>query len=358
MKFLFIEPFFGGSHREFARGLVSSSVHHIDLITLPARFWKWRMRGASLYLIKKIESLECYDGLICTNLMSLADFKALSGKFFPPAVVYFHENQITYPLASGEHRDFQFGFTDITTALAADRVIFNSKTHFNAFFSKLPAFLKMMPEFLPVWVTEEIRAKSTVIYPGCMFDAEPDFSLKNDLPPLIIWNHRWEFDKNPSSFFSALDALLEKGLDFRLALVGENFQKVPKDFLAAKEKYKGKIIQYGFIESREKYFNLLARGAVVISTANQENFGMSIVEAVRYGCIPLLPDRLSYPEIIPDSFHKDFLYKSQEELMEKLISVIINYPCFQDHMKSLSNKMDSFAWENIIDEYDTELENL
>jgi hypothetical protein len=36
--FLFLEPFFGGFHREFARGLVAHSRHQIDLLTLPARF--------------------------------------------------------------------------------------------------------------------------------------------------------------------------------------------------------------------------------------------------------------------------------------------------------------------------------
>jgi hypothetical protein len=134
LKFLFLEPFFGGSHREFANGLIAHTHHSIDLLTLPARFWKWRMRGAALYFIKKIRSLDRYDGLITTNLMSLSDFKALSKNDCPPALVYFHENQLTYPLAPGEQMDYQFGFTDITTALAADRILFNSRTHRDAFF--------------------------------------------------------------------------------------------------------------------------------------------------------------------------------------------------------------------------------
>ena len=133
LKFLFLEAFFGGSHREFAEGLISHSRYRIDLVTLPARFWKWRMRGAALYFVKKVSSLDKYHGLITTDLMSLADFKALSNGICPPALVYFHENQFTYPLAPGERMDYQFGFTDITTALASDRVIFNSQTHRDAF---------------------------------------------------------------------------------------------------------------------------------------------------------------------------------------------------------------------------------
>jgi hypothetical protein len=52
MKFLFLEPFYGGSHRDFADGWIKHSRHRFDLFTLPARFWKWRMRGAALYLFR------------------------------------------------------------------------------------------------------------------------------------------------------------------------------------------------------------------------------------------------------------------------------------------------------------------
>ena len=170
------------------------------------------MRGAALYFAKKIPSLESYDALITTDLMSLSDYKTLSPGVCPPALVYFHENQLTYPLAPGERMDYQFGFTDITTALAADSVLFNSRTHCDAFFSHLPGFLKMMPEYRPNWVVDQIRSKADVLYPGCRFPANGlgGADTPGEVPPLIIWNHRWEFDKNPDDFFSALDAVLGK----------------------------------------------------------------------------------------------------------------------------------------------------
>jgi glycosyltransferase involved in cell wall biosynthesis len=320
------------------------------------------MRGAALYFVNRIHSLKDYDGLITTDLMSLSDFKALCGPSCPPSLVYFHENQLTYPLAPGESMDFQFGFTDITTALAADRVLFNSQTHFDAFFSRLPDFLNMMPEYQPKWVVEAIRNKAGVLYPGCHFPATSEglaCSLAQaDLPPLIIWNHRWEFDKKPGDFFEALDAILERGLDFRLALLGENFQVVPKEFIAARERYRHRIVCYGHEASREKYREWLMQGSIVISTAKQENFGISVVEAIRYGCVPLLPDRLSYPEIIPKAFHSDFLYQNQAELIEKLCFLISNYFQFQIKRQNLSQAMACFAWENMIDQYDEMLEKL
>jgi glycosyltransferase involved in cell wall biosynthesis len=360
LKFLFLEPFFGGSHREFARGLVSHSQHCIDLVTLPARFWKWRMRGAALYFINKIPSLKSYNGLLTTGLMSLSDFKALSNDTCPPVLTYFHETQLTYPLAPGEQMDYQFGFTDITTALAADRVLFNSRTHSEAFFSQFPGFLKKMPEYRPIWLVEKIRARAGILYPGCRFPADgiPDADSPREFPLLIIWNHRWEFDKNPDDFFQALDAVLADGVEFRLALLGENYQAIPNAFVSARQRYGRRIVQYGYVKSREEYIEWLKRGAIVISTAQQENFGVSVVEAIRFGCLPLLPARLVYPEIIPEQFHSLVLYRDIGELVQKLKEMITDFAKFQVLRSKLSAQMAKFSWQNLIDRYDEELERL
>ncbi len=359
MKILFLEPFFGGSHRDFAQGLVAHSRHEIDLITLPSRFWKWRMRGASLHFIKQIPDFKVYDGLITTDLMSLADFKALAGSACPLAMVYFHENQLTYPLAPGETMDVQFGFTDITTCLTADRVLFNSHFHFNAFFAALPEFLNRMPEFRPRWVIEAIRSKSAVCYPGCRFPEKGDLNQKSGAgPPLIIWNHRWEFDKNPEEFFNILDKVLERGLDFRLALLGENFQTMPKAFISARDRYGDRIVQYGYVKFRDEYQQWLSRGDIAISTAAQENFGISVVEAIRYGCIPLLPDRLAYPEVLPEACHEDFLYENESKAVDKLCRMIADPRSFEPAKERLSNHMGRFSWSRMIDKYDLELDTM
>ena len=358
MKFLFLEPFFGGSHQDFARGLVEASSHEIHLATLPARFWKWRMRGAALHFIKKIPDLSQYDGIIATDLLSLSDFKALHPQSVPPCLVYFHENQITYPLAPGESMDFQFGFTDITTGLAADKILFNSQTHFDAFFSAMPGFINMMPEYNPKWVTQTIRDKAGVIPPGCRF-AGGEIPLEDPQePPLVIWNHRWEFDKNPESFFKALYALDEKGVEFSVALMGENFQVQPKEFLKAQERIPHRIAVFGFVESREKYLGWLRKGLVVVSTANQENFGISAVEAMRHGCLPLLPNRLAYPEVLPQEFHGLYLYDSQEDLETKLEAIL---SCPGDYLQDrwrISTAMETHSWEKRVLLFDKELRDL
>jgi glycosyltransferase involved in cell wall biosynthesis len=266
---------------------------------------------------------------------------------------------LTYPLAPGETIDFQFGFTDITTALAAQRVLFNSRTHLEAFFSILPDFLNMMPEFRPEWVCEAIRKKAGMVYPGCQFPAESKpIGKRADSPPIIIWNHRWEFDKNPAEFFTALDSILARDLDFQLALLGENFQTVPKEFISARERYGKRIVHYGYIESRDEYLQWLKRGSMVVSAAVQENFGISVVEASRFGCLPILPKRLSYPEIMPEELHPFILYEGREDLADKIAFFILNHSGLKEMREAVSKSMARYAWENVIGLYDSELEKL
>jgi len=362
-RFLFLEPFYGGSHREFADGWRENSSYDLHLHTLPARFWKWRMRGAALYFARRIKNPGEYCGLIVTDLLSLADLKALWGRACPPTLLYVHENQLTYPLAPGEQLDLHYGFTNVTTALCAERVLFNSDTHYKAFFDELPRFVNRMPEYRPKWVSEEIRKKSTVLYPGCRFSPEEEIDLPEaGEPPLIIWNHRWEFDKNPELFFFVLRQVDETGKEFRLALLGENFQKVPKAFIAARRRFRQSIEQYGYVSPREQYLSWLRRGAIVISTADQENFGISVVEAVRHGCFPLLPRNLSYPELIPEEFHGDVLFGNREQLVQKLSRLLTDLrranPDLLGKIRRLALSMNRFSWHNLIDSYDDELDRL
>ncbi|MGB1289182.1 MAG: glycosyltransferase, partial [Aggregatilineales bacterium] len=124
----------------------------------------------------------------------------------------------------------------------------------------------------------------------------------------VVWNHRWESDKNPQAFFEALYQLQDEGVDFQVILTGENFRKNPTEFEAARERLSGRILQYGFVEDFADYARLLWQADTVISTAEHDFFGMSVVEAIYCGCTPLLANRLNYPYLIPESQHSACLF--------------------------------------------------
>ncbi len=359
MKVLFLESFFGGSHEDFALGFKAHSRHDVTLVTLPARFWKWRMRGAALYFVRQIKSFSGYDAVMATDLLDLTDLKALAGPEFPPVLLYFHENQLSYPLSRGEQRDFHLGFTNIVSACAADQVVFNSRFHQDAFARSADSLIRRMPDSEPSWIMDAVREKTRVIYPGCRFVPGPvDIGPEDPGPPLIIWNHRWEHDKNPEFFFKALLRLKENKIPFSLALLGENFNKVPDIFDQARRQFREEILVYGHVADRRDYLGWLKKGRVVISTAFQENFGISVVEAVRHGCLPLLPRRLSYPEIMPEYSHSRIFYHDLTDLTDRLSQVLLQGSRGLELRRRLAVDMEPFSWEIIVKQYDNLLEKL
>ncbi len=69
---------------------------------------------------------------------------------------------------------------------------------------------------------------------------------------------------------------------------------------------------------KNEYYQLLGKSKVVVSFALQENFGIGINEAVKLGCIPILPNRLVYKEF----YNKEYLYNNFEECIVKVKKAI------------------------------------
>jgi len=95
---------------------------------------------------------------------------------------------------------------------------------------------------------------------------------------------------------------------------------------------------------------MLKRGDIIISTANQENYGISVIEAILAGCFPLLPNRLSYPELIPGQYHSEYLYNGDEDLKKKIKKVLKEKKVYQQCV--LIDKMSELCWTSKIKEYD------
>ena len=60
-----------------------------------------------------------------------------------------------------------------------------------------------------------------------------------------------------------------------------------------------RIDHFGYEQNRRRYWEHLAGADWVLSTAIHEFFGIAVVEALLAGCLPWLPQRLSYPELLP-----------------------------------------------------------
>ncbi len=352
-KVLAVEPFYGGSHQSFIDGLIERSRHEFRLLTLPPYFWKWRMRGAAVTMSRAARESDFEPDLVfSSDMLSLAEFKALYPKAIP-SVLYMHENQLSYPAPEESQRDVHFGFTNLTSCLAADFVVWNSRSHRDSFLEALPGFLSLMPDHAPRGVESIIEIKSRVIYPGVDLESILSVPAEDDGgPPIILWNHRWEFDKDPEQFFKALEEVEKSGHDFRLAILGENFQVKPEAFLAGKERFKDRVVQFGFVKERSEYAAWLRRCRASVSCAIQENFGIAAVEAAAAGAFPIWPDRLSYPELLPPGRRRDHLYSDFPELVLKLKLALDKASPAIPVQDGLTSHMMKFDWSSVIGEYD------
>ena len=319
-----LEPYYGGSHAAFVDVLLARSRHRCTLLKLPARKWKWRMRGAAAWFVRDggawLADRGAIDVILCNDMLSVTDLRGLlpAGLRNVPVVCYFHENQLTYPIPEDQERDYQYGMTNIMSCLAADAVWFNSRFHLEDFLTATGQLLTKMPDYVPQGVIPEIRRKADVFPPPVLVEPITRPPRSPDEPLTILWCHRWEYDKNPEPFFEAMLRLDEAGLAFNLVLLGEQFRTAPPVFAASWDRLRRHIIHAGYLPDRDEYLAMLSRCDVVVSTAIQENFGIGVIEAILAGCQPLLPNRLAYPEIIPPELHEACLYPCEADLLDRL----------------------------------------
>lgn len=326
VKILALNSFHGGSHRAFLQGWIAHSRHQFDLRTMSGHHWKWRMRHSALHLaneLAKETSFGNYDLLFCTDMLNLAEFRGLAPPHLArlPAVVYFHENQLTYPVKQEEERDLHFAYTNFLTAHAAESVWFNSDFHRLEFLNALEEWLPKMPDGRGLkHLLPSIRKKSCVHYPGLTLPKEPPRPRANATKPLhLLWVSRWEHDKGPEIFFAALSLLKQRRVPFRLSLLGESYPQSPTIFDHARSQFSEEITHWGYLPDYSEYQRTLGDADIVVSTARHEFFGIAVLEAVASGCRPLVPHALAYPEVLPPdaSFFHDNHPETIADRLEK-----------------------------------------
>jgi glycosyltransferase involved in cell wall biosynthesis len=219
-----------------------------------------------------------------------------------------------------------------------------------------------MPDHQPFEAIENIRAKSSVYPPGIA-----DFPARRPREPgplRILWAARWEHDKNPEDFFKALEILKAKNVPFRISVIGQSFRDKPAIFDQAHSDFRDHIDLWGYQQSRDDYERALQQADVIVSTANHEFFGIGILEAVAAGAYPLVPNRLSYPEILGLGRLEDagqFFYDGKaRDLADKLqrLAERVEKDALWPATISPATLTDHLRWQNLARRYDKALEQI
>jgi len=342
-RLLVLEPYHGGSHRAVLDCLLPALGWECDLLTLPPRKWKWRMRGAAITFADEARRLDAewraaftdgepgrdgagsrWDAALASTFLNLAEFKGLAADAVAgvPVAVYFHENQLVYPNRHTADWDLQFPLTNVTSALAADECWFNTAWNRDTFLEGIDPFIRQFPDHRPKGLSARIAARSRVLAPP--FDPTPFDAAVPERGGTcrIVWPHRWEHDKEPEAFIAAMQALADEGLEFEVAIAGQEFIETKGELGLAAAGLGDRLVHIGEPDGRDAYARLLASSDVAVSTASNEFFGLAMIEAAYCGCFPLVPDRLAYPELYPPEMR----YGSQEALVARLRSLIAERP--------------------------------
>jgi glycosyltransferase involved in cell wall biosynthesis len=360
MKIVIIEPFLTGSHASWAMEYAEHSSHDVSVLGLEGRHWKWRMHGGAVTLARLFaEGGYDPDLIVATDMLDLTAFLALTREMTAdtPTAVYFHENQLTYPWSEKDRdlareRDVHYCFINYVSALAADAVLFNSEYHLNTFLDGLEPFLNAFPDHQETCTVEAIRTRSSVLPLGLDLRRFDAYRAGRDSGqrPLLLWNHRWEYDKNPEEFFRAITAIERQGLDFDLAILGESFDVEPAVFRETASRLGERILQIGYVESFAEYAGWLYRADILPVTSIHDFFGASVVQAIYCDCYPLLPRRLAYPEHVPPERHGDHLYDNFGDLVAMLADRIEHIG--DTRMTETRSFVAGYDWETMAPRYD------
>jgi hypothetical protein len=263
MRALLLSAYSAVSHRFWAEQVMAHTDAEWTCLSLPPRHFRWRIRGNPLtWALKEHHTLsQPYDLVLATSMVDVATLIGL----YPhlgraKKVVYFHENQFAYPESDGQVPQVEAKMVNLYAALAADQVVFNSAYNRDSFIDGARLFLKRLPENLPAATLLETLRQNVRVMPV------PILPLASDTE--------------------------------------QQFRQTPPVFDQARERLAKQIVAWG-PQPEARYHALLASADIVVSTTWHEFQGLAIMEAVQRGVLPLVPDRLCFPELYPNAYRFD-----------------------------------------------------
>jgi len=345
-RVVLIEPYYGGSHRSWADSWVRHSRHEISLVTHPDEFWRWRLRGGAVTLAADFAEVVAAhgqpDAVVVSGLVDVAAFAGHARRSLrdTPLATYVHESQVLYPLAPNQRADTSAALVNWQSLVASDAVWFNSAFHSVALREALPRLLGSQPEPTHRHLIEPVFERAGVLWPGVESAALIESERTVRAVPRVLWNQRWDHDKNPHAVFAALAHMADQGIAFTLALAGQNQRPDNPDFAWVHEQLGDRIDHHGYLPA-DDYRQLLLSSDVVVSAADHEFFGIAIVEALAAGAVPVLPTRLSFPELIEPQWHEAALYPDGD-LRTRLRTVLSDLDGARGRVEGLRASMARF----------------
>ena len=315
------------------------------------------MTGGSVTLAEDLHAAVTDHGpadlLLATSMVDLSGLLGLARRDLEgvPAALYMHENQITQPNLGRAKVRREHALISWTSLAAADAIAWNSRFHMDSVLGALPRFLGWYPDRRHGHLISGVAERSAVLPVGMDLRGLDRQGHRGGGPPLILWNHRWDDDKDPGAALAALIELAAEGLDFVVALTGERFVG-QRDRWADEVAALGDRVVADADLPTEEYRDIVRKADIVLSTAHHEFFGISVAEAMNAGVFPIVPNGLVYPERIPTDLHDLCLYDGPEDLRERLRWALTHSEALVSAGPALREAVAGFDWSVVAGRYD------
>ena len=304
-KILLLSAYRSDSHAAWVDWLTTNLIADWRVLELPGRYFRWRIRGNPLSWLDAVPAqLDgwCPDRILATSMVDLSTLRGLLPELANvPTSLYFHENQFAYPVSAGQHQSIDPQMVQIYAALAADELLFNSGFNRDSFLAGIDALMNKLPDAKPRQLSERLRPKCRLLPVPVEPITAPHQEYSSERL-LLLWNHRWEYDKHPQALVQLADTLRKRRVPLDLALLGagsDRHHTVKQQLLSMAEECEDvRIAVSGFLPKAE-YRNWLLRADVAFGSARHEFQGLALLEAASAGAHPVVPNDLCYPEQYP-----------------------------------------------------------
>lgn len=353
---LYVESYGSGSHLRMVDSLRSHSRHRIYPLIAGPDHWRWRYATAHYDLVPKLASNinagNRPDLIVLSGPMNVGALIAALPQDYRgvPRVAYFHESQWTYPSPSNADTGHLL-VSHLDALFLCDEAWFNSAFHRDTFRQAALEHPSLRMRRLARNVISDRWQTTRVVYPPVAFQIPDQQRAASTQKQRILWSARWEFDKRPDLFTSAIRALARRRNDFELVLLTPGSLPSPDadPRLSSLDPF---IAIRGPLVARNDYEAAVRSCDVFVSTADHEFFGMAAIEAAMAGALPILPDALAYPETLPAAWF--YRHHDVNHLVDVLDRVLDQRP---DTLTTTTDAL-RFGADRTIGEFDDAVERI
>lgn len=189
------------------------------------------------------------------------------------------------------------------------------------------------------------KRKIGVFQWGLDFFRSPKFNNNKIID--VVFPHRLNRDKGIDDFLKIVSHM--PNIKFYITSPQKEVFFKNNSYYKKLNRYKNTAFLCG--QTSSEHANTLSQSKIILSCAKQENFGYAVMKAILNGCIPILPNKLCYPEF----FDKDFLYNNIEEAISKINKFISqdikNINDTKQKLFVTRNKIRSFSFVSLLKDF-------